>query len=130
MPLVKFFNVFTRYPKLILILIVVIPVLLLVALLTAAGTVTKSSVSVVSAAQTIQAFRPVYQTNYVKYRSIYGTAEAVQQSQLGFQRAGVVKKISVDEGQWVAKGTIVAELDTAALDAQLAESQASLARIS
>jgi RND family efflux transporter MFP subunit len=117
-----------RYPKLVLILVVSLPALLLVVLLTAAGKVTESPVPVAVSPQAIGALRPDYQTSYVRQRRIYGTAEAVQQSQMGFQRTGVINRVFFDEGQWVAKGTVLAELDIAGLDAQLAESRAALAR--
>lgn len=53
-----------------------------------------------------------------KPRTIYGKLESAQQSDLGFELSGVLSKIEVVEGANVAKGDILAHLDTARLRAQ------------
>lgn len=56
-----------------------------------------------------------------------GTAAARRQSPLGFERAGKVVAIEVEEGSIVEAGAPLAHLDDARLELQLSEAQAALA---
>jgi RND family efflux transporter MFP subunit len=51
-------------------------------------------------------------------RSYTGTVRARHRSDLGFELSGKIKSISVDEGDAVTAGQVLAELDTDTLDAQ------------
>ena len=65
---------------------------------------------------------------YVQKRLVVGSAEAPQTATVGFDLAGSVVNILVDEGQSVIQGQIIAELDDARLRAQMIELSAILNR--
>jgi RND family efflux transporter MFP subunit len=65
---------------------------------------------------------------YVQKRLVVGSAEAPQTATVGFDLAGSVVNILVDEGQTVIQGQIIAELDDARLRAQMIELSAILNR--
>jgi RND family efflux transporter MFP subunit len=65
---------------------------------------------------------------YVQKRLVVGRAEAPQTAALGFDLAGSVVKILVDEGQRVTQGQILAELDDQRFRAQMSELSAILNR--
>lgn len=71
------------------------------------------------------------QNEYDVRRLFTGTVRSRRASQLGFERAGLVSKVLVDEGDVVREGQLIAKLDTAQLRAArrrvaagLAEAQA------
>lgn len=47
-----------------------------------------------------------------------GRIEAARQTQLAFERAGLVSQVQVEEGDKVTKGAVIARLDTAKLEAE------------
>jgi len=55
-----------------------------------------------------------------------GKVEAARSSELGFELAGTVRALTVDEGQRVEAGQLLGELDTARLEAQKNELEAAL----
>ena len=55
-----------------------------------------------------------------------GNLAAANQATLAFQTSGRILQIAVKEGQRVQAGTVIATLDTAALDAQITQAQANL----
>lgn len=55
------------------------------------------------------------QDNYQVTRSFTGIVAAQQQAELGFELAGKLTRIPVDEGDHVSKGQVLAALDTALL---------------
>ncbi len=59
------------------------------------------------------------ETGYVVERFFTGRVVARRSSDLGFERNGKIETILVDEGQKVAKGTVLARLDTSLLEVQL-----------
>ena len=65
-------------------------------------------------------------SEYTVMREFIGRVEATRQSQVGFELAGEVLELMVDEGDSVTAGTRLAQLDTARLEARLAETRASL----
>jgi RND family efflux transporter MFP subunit len=68
------------------------------------------------------------QSSYLRKRIIYGQVESAMQSDVGFELAGVLRTILVEEGANVRKGQALAELDLARLDAQRNELEAALRR--
>jgi len=58
------------------------------------------------------------QDTYTRERSFTGRATAAQVSNLGFELGGTVRSVSVDDGDSVAKGQALANLDIARLTAQ------------
>ncbi|WP_197454625.1 efflux RND transporter periplasmic adaptor subunit [Stieleria varia] len=60
------------------------------------------------------------QTQSVVPRSFTGTLVAKRASGLGFKRIGRVESLSVDHGDRVVRGDVLARLDTAALQSQVA----------
>ncbi len=67
-------------------------------------------------------------TGYAVQREFVGRVEATRQSQVGFELGGELMLVAVDEGDEVAAGEVLAVLDTARLEARLAESEAALAQ--
>lgn len=65
---------------------------------------------------------------YIQKRLVVGRAEAPQTAAIGFDLAGSVVNILVDEGQRVIQGQILAELDEQRLRAQMNELSAILNR--
>ena len=66
---------------------------------------------------------------YDSVSSYSGRVEAALDSSLGFEVAGLVTDVAAEEGDVVARGDVLAKLDTARLDAQRAEALAALAQI-
>lgn len=64
---------------------------------------------------------------YTIEREFAGRVEARRRSDLGFELGGELERVGVDEGDYVARGDVLASLDRARLEAQLAEAEASLA---
>ncbi len=60
------------------------------------------------------------QSNYV------GRLEAARETSVAFERAGLVTRVAVDEGDDVQKGQVIAELDTAQLRARRDQASAQL----
>ncbi len=61
------------------------------------------------------------QASYVVRRSFVGRIEARRSTDMGFELGGAVLSILVDEGDRVAKGQILARVDTLRLGAKRAE---------
>jgi RND family efflux transporter MFP subunit len=61
------------------------------------------------------------QQRYQQRRLVSGQVEAPQTADIGFELAGSVKKLLVDEGEVVKEGQVLANLDTQTLNAQLIE---------
>jgi len=70
--------------------------------------------------------RAVLAKNYTIEREFIGRVEAARQARIGFELGGQLRTVHVQEGDSVAAGAILAQLDTARLTARLAEAQASL----
>lgn len=66
---------------------------------------------------------------YRRALSFTGRVEPARESALGFEIAGRLMEVSVDQGDRVAAGDVLARLDTARLDARQAELDAALAGI-
>lgn len=62
-------------------------------------------------------------------RALYsGTVEAARGAQLAFERSGRVSRVLVNEGQAVALGQVLAQLDTSELAVQLQQAKSQLAQ--
>lgn len=70
------------------------------------------------------------QDSYVRNSNFIGIIRAANDSALGFEVAGTVNRVRVREGDTVAIGDVIAELDTDRLQARRNAAQAELARIS
>ena len=68
------------------------------------------------------------ESGYTTLQRFVGRVEARQTSELGFERAGLLVRVHVEEGDRVEQGAPLAELDTALLQAQRREWEASLAQ--
>lgn len=55
-----------------------------------------------------------------------GTLQAIATVQVGTQASGVIKELNVDYNSLVRKGQVIARLDSAAIEAQIAQGQADL----
>ena len=72
------------------------------------------------------AVEPVQQGNFVREVSGTGVVEAARERTLSFATPGTVDEILVAEGDQVEEGTVLAQLDTSALERDLASSRANL----
>lgn len=66
------------------------------------------------------------ESSYLRQRYYLGKVETQRSSLLGFEVAGMLKTIHVREGEFIDKGSLLAELDTQRLEAAKLESQAQL----
>ncbi|MEO1747159.1 MAG: efflux RND transporter periplasmic adaptor subunit [Pseudomonadota bacterium] len=66
---------------------------------------------------------------YTVDRAFSGQIEAPQQADLSFEQGGTVQLISVDEGEYVAVGDVIARLDDRILKAELERLNASMAAV-
>ena len=72
--------------------------------------------------------RAVETQEYSISRRFAGRVEPSRKSEVGFELGGELASVYVDEGDAVASGDVLAELDTARLKARLAEAEAALAQ--
>jgi membrane fusion protein, multidrug efflux system len=109
-------------------LTVVTPIIALVCLMSAAGSGQISHPPVDAKLHQVDVIRAQLQDHYLQQHEVVGRVETNQIASLGFELAGSVKTILVDEGNVVAQGQILATLDTQRLDATMQELNASLQR--
>jgi multidrug efflux system membrane fusion protein len=64
---------------------------------------------------------------YARPVNISGVLENKSEQNLAFKIGGLVRKIAVDEGQWVKSGQLLAALDLEEIDAQVAKAESVLA---
>lgn len=77
------------------------------------------------------AIQEITQTNAYQVREFYtGRIEAKQRVDLGFESAGKLAEIYVDEGDFIKKDAVIARLDTDLFEASKDQTAASVARIS
>lgn len=62
-----------------------------------------------------------WQQNYLLRRLVSGQVEAPQSADVGFELAGAISTLLVDEGDNVSKGQVIAKIDTQSLEAQVVE---------
>ncbi|MES0880449.1 efflux RND transporter periplasmic adaptor subunit [Roseibium sp. SCP14] len=62
--------------------------------------------------------RPEYSPGYDVAHSFVGRVEPGRQTDLGFELSGTIDRITVDEGDVVRKGDVIAELDRRTLEAE------------
>lgn len=70
---------------------------------------------------------PVQWQPYARPVRISGVLENKSEQNLAFKIGGLVRKVSVDEGQWVKAGQMLATLDLEEIDAQVAKAESVLA---
>ena len=101
---------------------------ILILLMIAAGTNnTQAEAQEVTAAPvTVQEIR--MQPSYSYAQRVLARVETINTSAAGFDTAGLVSRVLVDEGEKVAEGDILAELDTDRLEARKKELQSALKR--
>lgn len=68
------------------------------------------------------------QASFERKRMVYGAIESAKQSDIGFERAGILSDLHVAEGDSVKAGQVLARLDLARLNAQQTELEAGIAR--
>ena len=76
--------------------------------------------------QTVNVLPVKYQNTFAKRYRAMGRVESTSQAMVGFERAGLVADVLVEDGQRVNRGDLLARLDTKRIDAQLLEAQAAL----
>jgi RND family efflux transporter MFP subunit len=79
--------------------------------------------------QTVKVKTANYQNGYTYNRNFLGLIEAKQNSVLGFEFGGRIINIGVNEGHIIKAGDVLAELDTARLNARVNEAKANLLKV-
>ncbi|MBT0586118.1 efflux RND transporter periplasmic adaptor subunit [Alteromonas oceanisediminis] len=77
---------------------------------------------------TVEAATLVWQQQFEKIQRVVGRVESSNTAQLGFERAGLVNKVHVDDGAVVKQGQILASLDQDILNSQREQAAASVTR--
>lgn len=116
------------YKKHLVWLIALIALIALVLLMKASGTGQTQQAPIVAKKHLVNVMPIKWHEQYVQKRLVVGRAEAPQTAAIGFDLAGSVVNMLVDEGQTVTQGQILAELDDARLRAQMIELSAILNR--
>lgn len=68
-------------------------------------------------------------TGYEAVSSYTGRVEAAMSSRAGFEIGGLLANVAVEEGDSIRRGTVLAELDIARLDARRVEADAALGQV-
>jgi RND family efflux transporter MFP subunit len=118
----------TKNKWLILTPLLVLPFLGLIALVVAAGSGQVIAPPVSAKAHEVEVTRLIEQESYQQQRIAYGRVESGQRIDAGFELAGTINSVLVDEGQSFEKGQLLAKLDTQRLHARMQELNAALAR--
>ncbi|GAC19092.1 efflux RND transporter periplasmic adaptor subunit [Paraglaciecola arctica] len=116
------------YKKHLVWLIALIALIALVLLMKASGTGQTQQAPIVAKKHLVNVMPIKWHEQYVQKRLVVGRAEAPQTAAIGFDLAGSVVNMLVDEGQTVTQGQILAELDDARFRAQMIELSAILKR--
>ncbi|MDO6685392.1 MULTISPECIES: efflux RND transporter periplasmic adaptor subunit [unclassified Agarivorans] len=77
----------------------------------------------------VKAFVPVLSDNYAVERQFVGQVIAKQRADIGFELAGKISNIYVDEGERVEQGAILMQLDTELLEIEYIDLQAQLQQL-
>jgi len=93
-----------------------------------AGTVTETEPSPAGKELLVDSLTVQVLDNYEVTESYAGRVLSRRSSSLGFERSGQLESVRVDEGDRVAKGDILAQLDTRRLEAKIAELKVELKR--
>jgi RND family efflux transporter MFP subunit len=116
------------YKRYLVWLIPFIAVVALVLLMKASGNGQTTPPPLKVEAQLVNVMPVELSAEYQQTRLVVGIVEAKQTSAIGFELAGMVERITVDEGQIVKKGQVLARLDQKRLLAQKSELGALLTR--
>jgi len=76
--------------------------------------------------RTLVATRKVVRQEFTRYISLQGSVEEQEQIMVSSETGGRVLRLLVEEGQQVARGALVAEIDPEAVEKQISELQTSL----
>ncbi|WP_034475192.1 efflux RND transporter periplasmic adaptor subunit [Aestuariibacter salexigens] len=100
----------------------------LAVLMSMAGSGQANSAPVQTDLQSVEVMPVSLQSQYLQQHSAVGRIESQQQAVIGFELAGTLARLLVDEGEAVEAGQLLAELDTARIQAQLQETDAAVLR--
>ena len=107
---------------------ITVPFMLVTALMVSAGSGQLAAPPQSAKLQPVEVMPLHLQRSYAQQKLAYGRIEAVKESKLGFELAGTLTDVMVFEGDKVAKGQLLAKLDTQRLLARKQELNAALAR--
>lgn len=108
--------------------IIIIPFIGLIALMIAAGNGQTPAMQTQGNPPLVSVISVSLAPHYSERSVAIGQVEAIQQSVIGFDRAGQVTQILVDEGQRVEAGQVLAEQDQQRIRASMQELAATLSR--
>ncbi|GAA0853734.1 efflux RND transporter periplasmic adaptor subunit [Aliiglaciecola litoralis] len=114
--------------SLLLAITIIIPFLAIVGLMLAAGSGQVSAPPSEAKLHTVEVIQVVPEKGYQQQQLAYGRIESANLANLGFELAGKIDQIFVDEGDWIKSGQRIAVLDTQRLDASMKELDAALQR--
>ncbi|MBE1301921.1 MAG: efflux RND transporter periplasmic adaptor subunit [Alteromonadaceae bacterium] len=121
-------SIVSKSPKWVVVSFIAVPLVLLIVLLKAAGAGQVAAQPVQPLPQNVDVFALQQKSAYTRLIDVIGRVESNKRAVIGFERGGTVAQSYVDEGDYVAKGDLLAELDTQRLQAQLLEIEAAIKR--
>lgn len=107
---------------------IIVPLLAIVGLMVAAGSGQVAEPPREAKLHQVEVIKLVPESAYLQQQLAYGRVESANLSNLGFELAGKVDQILVDEGDTIVAGQLIAKLDTQRLDASMKELDAALQR--
>lgn len=105
---------------------IILPLMAVVGLMIAAGSGQVTAPPSEAKIHQVEVVKLSPQDNYQQQQLAYGRLESANLSNLGFELAGKVQQIWVDEGDHIVAGQLIAKLDTKRLDASMKELEAAL----
>lgn len=119
----------TNLSRLLLIAIsIIVPLMVVVGLMITAGAGQVVAPPTAAKVHHVEVIKIAPQTSYQQQQMAFGRVESANLSNLGFELAGKVEQILVDEGDSIKVGQLIAQLDTQRLNANMQELRAALQR--
>lgn len=126
-PVTEMCQVFVRNK--LLLAIVLVMTLALFALLAYAGSNSDQISPDAPLTSNVSSAKISLQPSYLTQKLTLGVVEAEQKAIVAAERSGTLVNLLVEQGQKVEKGEVLGQLDTLRLDAEIAQTQATLVRV-
>lgn len=109
-------------------ILLTLPFAALCLLMIASGSANTQAADDIDLTQQVDVIAVTIESQYMQDKVATGRVESQLRANIGFELAGTLDVVPVDEGQSVAKGDVLAKLDVARLEAQSKELEAALSR--
>ncbi|WJG09990.1 efflux RND transporter periplasmic adaptor subunit [Aliiglaciecola sp. LCG003] len=107
---------------------IIIPLISVAGLMIAAGSGQVAAPPITAKVHRVAVIKLAPQQSYQQQQMAYGRIESANIANLGFELAGKVEQLLVDEGDFIQAGQLIARLDTQRIDASMKELDAALQR--